>query len=140
MRRKSGNILLTLWLQLKLLLGFFSGRKGNHLVIAVHRRPLLLVVHHFGQRLVLPVVHHGGRWPLWRVPLLSSWFDLIASLPLVAARLARSPKVEFDVVHKVCRVREAVVADVATRAVRQNIAHALRIGISHLAFASVLFQ
>ena len=62
--------------------------------------------------------------------------DLIDSLPLVAAaRLAGSTKVEFDVVHKVCRVRETVVADVATGAVRQNVAHALGIGISHPAFS-----
>ena len=60
--------------------------------------------------------------------------NLIASFPLVAARLARSPKVEFDVVHKVRRVGEAVVADVATRAVRQYVAHALKIGIELLAF------
>ena len=67
--------------------------------------------------------------------------NLIDSLPLVAAaRLARSTKVEFDVVHKVCRVRETVVADVATGAVRQNVAHALGIGISHPAYASVPFE
>ena len=55
--------------------------------------------------------------------------DLVPSLSFVAARLARSPKVEFHMVHKVCRVREAVVADVATRTVRQNVAHALKKGI-----------
>ena len=55
--------------------------------------------------------------------------NLIASFPLVAACLARASKVEFDVVHKVCRVGEAVVANVATRAVCQNVAHALRKGI-----------
>ena len=90
---------------------------------------------------MLPIVHHGRLQPVWRVTFLSrsSGFDLIDSLPLAAARLARPPKVEFDVVHKVCRVGEAVVADVATRAVRQNIAHALRIGISCPAFASVQF-
>ena len=83
----------------------------------------MLAVHH----LVLPVVHYAGRQLVWRVTFLSrsSRLDLIDSLPLVAARLARPPKVEFDVVHKVCRVREAVVANVATRAVRQNVAHAL---------------
>ena len=70
------------------------------------------------------------------MPFLSGsiWLHLIGSLPLAATCLARSPKVEFNVVHKVCRVGEAVVADVATRAVRQYVAHALKIGIELLAF------
>ena len=127
---------------MKIILSFFLGSKGYHLVVAIHRRPLVLAVHHFRHRLVLPIVHHGRRRPVWRVAFLSqcSGFNLIDSLPLAAARLGRPTKVEFDVVHKVCRVGEAVVADVATRAVRQNIAHSLGIGISHQAFASVQVQ
>ena len=64
--------------------------------------------------------------PSWRVPLPRVVFHLVHSLPLVAVRLARSSEVELYVVDKVCRVSEAVVADIAARTLCQDVAHPLR--------------
>ena len=105
------------------------------MIVAVDWRPLLLSASaavHPGHHLVLLL---GGRllsaWggcllPSWRLPLPRAIFHLVHSLPLVTVRLARPSEVELYVVDKVCRVSETVVADVAARALCQDVAHPLR--------------
>ena len=97
------------------------------MIVAVDWRPLLLSASaavHPGHRLVLLL---GDRLlPSWRVALPRVVFHLVHGLPLVAVRLAGSSEVELYVVHKVCRVSETVVADVAARTLCQDVAHPLR--------------
>ena len=105
------------------------------MIVAVDWRPLLLPTSatvHPGHRLVLLLGDRllpawgGCLLPPWRVPLPRAVFHLVHGFPLVAVRLARSSKMELYVVHKVCRVRETVVADVAARTLCQDVAHPLR--------------
>ena len=97
------------------------------MIVAVDWRPLLLSVSAAGHPGHHPVLLLGDRLlPTWRMPLPRVVFHLVHSLPLVAVRLARSSEVELYVVHKVCRVSETVVADVAARALCQDVAHPLR--------------